>query len=356
MKRMMQDYRTACGQEKYMNLTFCKFYNDRAGLGIGLDLHKFSHYGYLPNGKQIMCWSPKWGPPLAQMAWNDKLYQWTHYQWALLIISVCKRLKLRNIKEICICYKYIQPSGIKRAHFFVEGIQTELNKLRRRKRFRDVFDHENVGMLIDLNVYGDIVLYFDTDPDDWVYSLCKVAGFPNIDESQKLRPALTHSENPKFVVDADGKKCKSRKKYILKRIVSGTKNGRVTNLDIQRAKWMYGLVKMTNDLAIRKLPFQLYYYQKTKRTGIEMKRIARKLIMKLECQDLSLGVLLSYLKHCEVCQVVIEKHRKYVPEDSRGDVVFVKKIMICQCKELMVCSRRCYKHAWSRMGHRCKHV
>ena len=43
MRKVLQDYRRACSEEQYLNLTFCKFYNDRDGLGIGLDIHRMEN-------------------------------------------------------------------------------------------------------------------------------------------------------------------------------------------------------------------------------------------------------------------------------------------------------------------------
>merc|ERR1712032_1707548 len=55
-------------------------------------------------------------------------------------------------------------------------------------------------------------------------------------------------------------------------------------------------------------------------------------------------------EECNVCH----KHT-YVTMDQKtywNPQIFVTQLMICPCKELVVCSKRCQKIAWNKLGHR----
>ena len=132
----LSQLRRECATEKHLNLALCKFCDEHNVLNLE------SVWTFINSlTSKIKTWFGK-KPPFnlhsvklhGTMNWMN--YEWSHFQWTLLIISVCKRLKLQNIKIIMPCYKFIRVSGEKESKHFVAGIQREFDKLRKKRNIK----------------------------------------------------------------------------------------------------------------------------------------------------------------------------------------------------------------------------
>ena len=60
----------------------------------------------------------------------------------------------------------------------------------------------------------------------------------------------------------------------------------------------------------------------------------------------------KHLKQCAVCKRIQRDQKPKIKPDNQNKMRYVEKIRKCKCKNLMVCSRKCYKYAWSKCKHR----
>eukprot|EP01084_Bolivina_argentea_P065871 120073_1 len=328
-------------KEKYLLLIVCKYCDSHSNkFGIGLDIFKFERM----EGDTLIFADKAIKPPLGEIAWNDSVYQWSYTQWALFLLLICKLTALKNIITFIPSYKFLRIPSENRIRNFCQNIQKKLNQLKKKKEFKNICMHNQLNVNIDIDVYNDIVLYFDTDPHNIWYPFCRGLGFPNISKTQRLKPAVTHCPPcGNIAVDYFGKRYKSRKSYVMQRILRGT-DGNISELDIMNAKYIYGTLKISRSA------------KRINCTMIQKQNKARKLAIRIGFLNISVRVCvpLECLKHCEICQVVLRTHAIYVTEYvcRKYNVKFVNKLWICKCRNLMVCGKKCYKVAWSRKGHR----
>eukprot|EP01084_Bolivina_argentea_P263117 445223_1 len=343
-------------KQKYLCLGLCKFPEiDSEKFGIGLNLYHFMRF---EKGRMVFDYSFN-SSRIGQTTkgWNNKMYEWSHYQWALFIINICKQIKFRNIIQIHLSYKFITIPSSDCLQIFIQGIQTEFDKLLKKNKFMRVFEHEKISLIFDSSFHFDPIVNFDIDPFNIYHPLCARYGF-YINKSQT--PAAKYGLlGGSIVVDYYGNRYKSHKEYIVKRILDAKRNHNIiiNNNDIMSANCIYRFLCEINKI------------RSSIGNGIELGSQIRKRLLFSPKTTLNIYFLpdmdgvpmlpMPLLKHCKVCEVIIERHRKYISKEllKTGKLRFAKKMYRCKCSNLMVCSRRCYKIAWSRHDHRltCSH-
>eukprot|EP01084_Bolivina_argentea_P263116 445222_1 len=300
-------------KQKYLCLGLCKFPEiDSEKFGIGLNLYHFMRF---EKGKMIFDYSFDSNySRIGQTEWNNKMYNWSHYQWALFVINICKKIKFTNIIQIHLSYKFIRIPSSDFLRIFIHGIQTEFDKLLKKNKFTHAFKHKKISFTHDSSFQNDPIVNFDMDPCNLFYPLCIRYGF-YIDQSQKLKPAVSHGLLDRSIaVDYYGKRYTSHKEYIVKRILDAKRNKNIiiNDNDIMIANCIYGfLCEITETSSIG--------------NGIELGSQIRKRLLFSPKTTLNIYFLpdmdgvpmlpMPLLKHCKVCEVIIERHRKYISKE-----------------------------------------
>ena len=199
-------------KSKYLRLVFCKYCImnlDSNEFGIGLNIRKYVCTQYITdkNGKKRKekMWQ-EFAIPVGQTIFDIQMMQWSIYNWALFVMFICKTLKLPNIKQIQMSYKFIRNPSENSVNLFNAALENEFNKLKKKKDFKNIFKHKIIKFELDVDVIKDIVLHFDTDPFNIFYPMCQNFGFSNIDTTQKIKPAVTfcieRNYNPLMIFSA----------------------------------------------------------------------------------------------------------------------------------------------------------
>ena len=283
---------------------------------------------------------------IAEIQLDESMKKWTYSQWAMLILIICYKSKFQNIIKIIINTIYFGKPLQILTNKFINNIQREFDKLIKKTSFLGSFKYKNINFVLNSWIINDYVLHFDVDPNNIWYEMAESLGFRNIDKSFKYNPTITYiDKNKKIALDYNGKGYTSIKYYISHRILIEEDKHRVLSYkDMCYVEYIYWSLKLATSInkQIERRP-QIEIINKIRKTGI-----------KLGLNKTSLGLPKICWKKCQICKKILKKHKKYISK-CRYDTLkmkFTHKIYFCKCKNLMVCSMKCYKIAWSKKGHR----
>ena len=284
---------------------------------------------------------------IAEIQLDESMKKWTYSQWAMLILIICYKSKFQNIIKIIINTIYFGKPLQILTNKFINNIQREFDIIRKKtSSFIMSFKYKNINFVLNSWIINDYVLHFDVDPNNIWYEMAESLGFRNIDKSFKYNPAIIcFDKNKKIVLDYNGKRYTSTKYYISHRILIEEDKYRILNYkDMCYVEYIYWSLKLAT--SINK--------QNKRRTQIEIINKIRKTGIKLGLNKTSLGLPKICWKKCQICKKILKKHKKYISKCRYNTLKmkFTHKIYFCKCKDLMVCSMKCYKIAWSKKGHR----
>eukprot|EP01084_Bolivina_argentea_P041723 77012_1 len=303
---------------------------------------------------------------ICNVLWNDCIYQWNHNDWSLFIMYLLLISKVNTIKFIksiiiSVSYKVQQSSIYEQYTDFIKNIDIQIKPLIKTHK-KCVLSSFNIDITPTNGMKKDIAVKFDSNswkmnhiwllkqlqPKQW--KKYGVDFLHNV-EDKSIFPAYTYWRKPRlYIIDSKTHKMIiGPEKYIQYRIQQTLTRQQLENKKFMKwvkycMKWIYFNVSLIiappyfdgNKEEWMRVRFIKYIYPWRTR------KLHKKYYWKIDGEAKEMPMFCQQI--CCVCKArerfddtKLEKGKRYVD-----------KMYCCKCLTLYVCSKKCYKIAWSR--------
>eukprot|EP01084_Bolivina_argentea_P184282 317858_1 len=297
-------------------------------------------------------------PYRCDLPWNDSMYDYSLTDWMIMLVLFMEKVDISDKIDHSLGLRWLVSHKINRKPYdnYSTKLQNAYDKvISCSPKWTKMFGNKKIYFGKDLATDNDIAMLFDTN--QWMYQYFKNTGLEL--EDRQNNPACMYNcgkykgKQIRIVRDHNGKIYKNKLVYLKSRVRAAyliaikSEKFVISKKLIFKIHFKYVYKKLTlhynTDLgSVQSLWDQFLYLGNHQDSILPRRRKKLKYLenkMKIQNRD-----------KCNACGKV---EYYFTQEISNNDKTnFVSKLWYCKCKKLIVCSKKCQKYAWSRLGHR----